>query len=147
MNEIDKALHIALKRELESVRLYTHLSTHNDLEPYKKVVTRILEFEKEHVRIVRDLINTHNFDALGIVHRNISHIPNVVPPKNFEEIMTDAKKMVAFAIKKEEKSFRFYQKMLELYSAHIILADIAKKLMIEEESHRLELEKIYRTLM
>lgn len=146
MDEIEKTLQIALKRELDSVKLYTFLASLYDLQEYQQSITQILEFEHQHVLTIKELLNTHNFDNFGIMSRNISHIPNVEAPKDFNEVKDDPKKLIAFAIKKEEKSFEFYGKLFAYYETHIVLADIVKRLMIEEEDHKLELERIYRKL-
>jgi rubrerythrin len=146
MDDIDKTLEVALKRELESVKLYTYLKSRNNLDDFKITINRLLDFENEHVRIIRELWSTHNFDTVGQTNRTVRHFPEVEIPLRFEELITDPKKMVAFAIKREERSFKFYAKMCKAFESHIILADIAKKLMVEEVKHRLELEQIYRNI-
>jgi rubrerythrin len=146
MDDIDTALHIALRREVYSVKLYTYLKNQNALQPYEHVISRILELEEHHVDVISDLLSTHNFDNLGNAPRDTSFIPVIDTPRTFKEILTDTKKMIAFAVRKEIKSYQFYKNMLNRHNDHIVLAGIVKRLMIEEENHRLELEKIYRNV-
>ncbi len=147
MDDIEKTLGIALNRELESVKLYAYLKNRNGLDDYQSVISKILVYENEHVRVIRNLMTTHNFDNFGKPERFVSHMHKIDVPARFESLVTEPRKLVAFAIKREETSYRFYGKMHDRCKNHIILADISRRLMNEEENHKLELESLYRRLM
>jgi len=139
---IKDALQIAINEEIKAYQLYKNTSEKVSDPGTKKMLLELADQEMGHRELLESIINNQKYEVLG------QHIPQNSPGITEFLITSELHKhaspqdAMVFAMKEEEKAFRFYSDLKKHYVG-TELEKIFTRLAAEEQGHKRKLEIEY----
>lgn len=135
MITFDKAIDIAIREERASQKLYKNAGDKTTSESIKKLLDMLYEQEKEHEEKLKELKKDKDIelDLKKEIHLSEQSMLTELSELN------NLKKILEFALEKENKASDMYKKLSECSIGKI--HDLFKRLEEEENSHYVMIEK------